>query len=114
MKSTDLYKQYFSANYVNGGDVRRGASVVLNVMSDDGLLEYKVSVSFFLHEDEEDFRISSDRYFEKTLYRGTGRRSGKKDHIYLDAVRETAEQIAEESGAVINWDVPLTEARIDI
>ncbi len=113
LKSIDIYKQYFAAAADFGGDVRRGASVVLNASSDNGNIEYKVCVSFFLHEDEEDFRISYDRYFEKLLFSGKGRRTKKRDALYMDGLRPAADEIAAENGAVIFWDDPLIEARID-
>lgn len=113
LKSIDVYKQYFAAEAEFGGDIRRGASVVLNATSDEGMVEYKVCVSFFLHEDDEDFRISFDRYFEKSLFSGKGRRTRKRDALYMEEIRNTADEIAAENGAVINWDEPLIEARID-
>ncbi|MBR4928382.1 MAG: hypothetical protein IKZ63_02660 [Oscillospiraceae bacterium] len=113
MKSIDVYKQYFAAEADFGGDVRRGACVVLNATSEEGMVEYKVCVSFFLHEDEEDFRISFDRYFEKSLFRGKGRRTRKRDALYMEEIRNAADEIAAENGAVIKWDDPLIEARID-
>ena len=113
MKSIDVYKQYFSAFCDFDGDVRKGASVALNATSEEGNVEYKVCVSFFLHEDEEDFRLSYDRYFEKSLFSGKGRRSKKRDSEYLEAVRETANEIAAENNAQIHWDRPLTDARTD-
>lgn len=113
LKSIDVYKQYFAASADFDGDIRRGASVVLNAVSDSGTIEYKVCVSFFLHEDEEDFRISYDRYFEEMLFSGKGRRTKKKDMLYLPMVRETADRIAKENSAVIKWDEPLSEAMTD-
>jgi len=113
VKSIDVYKQYFAAEADFGGDIRKGASVVLNATTDEGTVEYKVCVSFFLHEDDEDFRISFDRYFEKNLFSGKGRRTKKRDALYMEEIRNAADEIAAENGAVINWDEPLIEARID-
>ena len=87
--------------------------MVLNTTSEEGNIEYKVCVSFFLHEDPEDFRISYDRYFEKVLFSGKGRRTKKRDAAYLEQIREAADELAGESGAVICWDEPLIEARYD-
>ena len=113
VKSIDVYKQYFAAEADFGGDIRKGASVVLNATTDEGTVEYKVCVSFFLHEDDEDFRISFDRYFEKNLFSGKGRRTKKRDALYMEEIKNAADEIAAENGAVINWDEPLIEARID-
>ena len=113
MKSIDVYKQYFSAFCDFDGDVRRGASVVLNATSEEGNIEYKVCVSFFLHEDEDDFRISYDRYFEKVLFSGKGRRTKKRDAEYMKEIRAAADAIAAENRAVIDWEKPLNDAMTD-
>lgn len=113
MKSIDVYKQYFSAFCDFDGDIRKGASVVLNATSEEGNVEYKVCVSFFLHEDDEDFRISYDRYFEKVLFSGKGRRTKKRDSEFMEKVKESADEIAADNGAQIHWDRPLSEAQTD-
>ena len=48
---------------------------------------------------------------EKVLYEGKGRRSGKKEKVFLDTFNETIDDIASEAGGKVIWDSPLGEAR---
>ena len=57
----------------------------------------------------EDFSVSYDAYFEKVLYQGKGRRSKKKEILFLEHLRETIDEIAKEHGALVLWNEPLTE-----
>ena len=74
-------------------------------------IRYTAAVSFFPHRDEEDFAVSYDAYFEKTLYEGKGRRSKKKEQAFLEGFKETIDGITKESGGKVLWDLPLREAR---
>ncbi len=111
MKVIEVYKQYFAADCVFNGVQRNGVSVVFTATSEDGNIKYDVSVSFFPHEDETDFRISYDAYAEKNVFSGRGRRSRKKEAVYLDGFRKDADSLAGKLGGVIFWDRPLIEAR---
>ncbi|MBQ7144292.1 MAG: hypothetical protein IJR65_03950 [Oscillospiraceae bacterium] len=111
MNTIDIYLQYFAAEAVWNGTPRHGAAVRLSAESGEGMIRYSVSVSFFPHEDEEDFRIPADAYSERELYHAKGRRSRKREAAYLDALRETADALAAELGGVIDWERPLIEAR---
>ena len=110
MANIDVYKQYFSAECTYNGVARRGAVVWLNAESADGIIRYEAGVSFFPHRDEEDFGISYDACGTKELLRTKGRRSKKRDALYLEQLRETADEIAGSLGGVIHWDKPLRDA----
>ena len=53
----DVYSQYFAAECVYNGRRRRGVVVKLTSSSEAGTIRYRVSVSFFPHENSEDFAI---------------------------------------------------------
>ena len=110
MANIDVYKQYFSAEYTYNGVARRGAVVWLNAESADGIIRYEAGVSFFPHLDDEDFGISYDACGTKELLRIQGRRSKKRDALYLEQLREAADEIAAALGGVIHWDAPLRDA----
>ena len=111
MKTTDVYKQYFSAECTFNGVERRGADVWLTAESDSGIIRYEVGVTFFPHRDEEDFAVSYDACGTKELLRTKGRRSKKRDEQSLAQVRAAADEIAAAFGGVIRWDATLREAR---
>ena len=107
----NVYEQYFEAQGVFSEIERKGALVMLISDSERGMITYKVAVTFFPHRDEEDYAVSYDAYFEKVIYEGKGRRSKKKEAIYLEQLPEVINQLAEENGAEVCWDKPLREAR---
>ena len=109
----DFYAQYFAGECVFNGVERHGASVKLTSDSEAGQIRYTVSVSFFPHDDPEDFRISCDAYAERELYRGKGRRSRKREAAFLEDFRAEADAAAAELGGHIHWDEPLNEARFE-
>lgn len=111
MNAIDVYAQYFAAEAVCAGVPRRGVSVKLTAESGEGMIRYAVSVSFFPHDDEDDFAVSCDAYAERELYHAKGRRSRKREAALLELFRETADTLAGELGGVIFWDKPLIEAR---
>lgn len=111
MKTIDVYKQYFSAECTFAGVARRGAAVWLTAESDSGMIRYEVGLTFFPHLDAEDFAISYDACAVKELIRAQGRRSKKRDALYLGQVRAAADEIADSLGGTIHWDKPLTEAQ---
>ena len=112
MKNIDVYLQYFSAECEFSGVLRRGAAVRLTAESDAGMIRYTVSVSFFPHQDAEDFAISGDAYAESELYSGKGRRAKKREQTYLQALRAEADALADSLGGTIFWEQPLIEARL--
>ena len=107
----NVYEQYFEAHGVFSEVERKGALVMLISDSERGMITYKAAVTFFPHRDEEDYAVSYDAYFEKVIYEGKGRRSKKKEAIYLEQLPEVINQLAEENGAEVCWDKPLREAR---
>ncbi len=111
MAVVNVYEQYFKAEGRFGDVERKGALVMLISDSEAGQIRYTAAVSFFPHRDEEDFAVSYDAYFEKTLYEGKGRRSKKKEQAFLKGFKETIDGITKESGGKVLWDLPLREAR---
>ena len=107
----NVYEQYFEAQGVFSEVERKGALVMLVSDSERGMITYKAAVTFFPHRDEEDYAVSYDAYFEKVIYEGKGRRSKKKEAIYLEQLPEVIDHLAEENGAEVCWDKPLREAR---
>ena len=107
----DVYMQYFTAELEYNGVERRGALVKLTSDSEDGQIRYTASVSFFPHEDEEDYAVSYDAYFERELYQAKGRRSKKREVEMLDNLRGVIDQLVEAAGGKVFWDQPLREAR---
>ena len=108
----NVYERYYKADAVFSEVQRKGALVLLISDSEAGCITYKAAVSFFPHRDDEDYAVSYDAYFEKELYSGKGRRSRKKEAVYLEQLQGIIDQIAEENGAVVLWDEPLRDARI--
>lgn len=111
MKSIDVYEQYFEADYVYNGVQRNAVVVKLTAISEEGNISYVNSLSFFPHSDPEDYGISYDAYFEKTIYSAKGRRSKKKDAEYLAMIRDLSAEICPPE-AKIYWDKALIEARL--
>ncbi|MBQ3383581.1 MAG: hypothetical protein IJG59_00040 [Erysipelotrichaceae bacterium] len=107
----NVYEQYFKADAVFSGVQRNGALVMLVSDSEAGMITYKAAVTFFPHADEEDYAVSYDAYFEKELYQGKGRRSKKKEAVYLEQLHDVIDELANENQARVLWDEPLREAR---
>ena len=57
--TVNVYQQYFAASLTYSGTERRAASVLLISDSEAGRIRYEAAVTFFPHEDAEDWRISS-------------------------------------------------------
>ena len=111
MKTIDVYKQYFSADCVFDGVECRGAVVWLTAESDSGMIRYEVGVTFFPHRDDEDYAVSYDACALKELTNTKGRRSKKRDEMYLSQVQTTANELASVLNGSIHWDKPLREAQ---
>lgn len=79
--------------------------------SEAGQIRYEVAVTFFPHNDEEDYAVSYDAYFSKTLYQAKGRRSKKREQQLLDELQNHINEMAKEAGGEVYWDQPLREAR---
>ena len=79
--------------------------------SEAGQITYRAAVSFFPHNDPEDFALSGDAYFEKELFSGKGRRSRKKEAAYIEQLPEIIDEMAGEVNASVFWREPLSEER---
>ena len=111
MAEINVYQQYFVAEGSFGGVERHGASVLLISNSEAGQIRYEAAVSFFPHRDPEDFAVSYDAFFSKVLYEAASRRSKKREEQLLNKLRQEVDVLAEEAGAIVFWDQPLTEVR---
>ena len=79
MATVNIYEQYFSAKAEYNNVPRHGALVMLIADSEAGNIRYEAAVSFFPHNNEEDYAVSYDTYFSKVLYEAKGRRSKKRE-----------------------------------
>ena len=111
MKVIDVYKQYFAADCMFNTVQRNGVVVTLTATSDCGMIKYEVGLSFFPHNDAEDFGISYDAYVSKEIYNAKGRRSKNKEAVFMEQLRENADAAAEEIFGKIFWDKPLREVQ---
>ena len=108
---TNVYERYYRADAEFSGVRRNGALVMLISDSEAGSITYKAAVTFFPHRDEEDYAVSYDACFEKTIYEAKGRRSKKKEQAFLEQFQDVIDEIAAEHDAKVYWDKPLREAR---
>ncbi len=113
MKVIDVYMQYFAADCVFNEVPRHAAVVRLTASSNEGVITYEISVSFFPFNESEEFVISYDAFFSKVLSQEKGRRTKKKDVLYLSMVKETADELAKSAGGSIDWEKPLIPPRYD-
>ena len=68
-------------------------------------------MTFFPHNDDEDYAVSYDGYFSKVLYESKGHRSKKREQALMEEFREAIGALAQETGGEVYWDRPLCEAR---
>ena len=111
MATVNVYEQYFSAKAEFNDVPRHGALVMLLGTSEEGQIRYEAAVSFFPHNNEEDYAVSYDAYFSKVLYEAKGRRSKKREEALLETFQEEVDQIADTIGGKVLWEQPLREAR---
>ena len=78
--------------------------------SEAGNIRYEAAVSFFPHNNEEDFAVSYDAYFSKVLYEAKGRRSKKREETLLETFPVEIDQLADTIGGKVLWEQPLREA----
>ena len=107
----NIYEQYFSADLLFNGVPRHAAKVMLICNSEAGNIQYETAVTFFPHNDEEDYAVSYDAYFSKVIYEAKGRRSKKREQQLFSEFRDHIDELAEEAGGVVHWEQPLREAR---
>ncbi|MBQ3656859.1 MAG: hypothetical protein II956_08465 [Bacteroidales bacterium] len=111
MATVNVYQRYFEAEMLFNGLKRKGVNVLLVSCSENGNIKYTAEIAFFPHSDSEDFAVSYDAHFIKTLFEGKGRRSKKKEKEFLAQLFSVAENLAEENGGKIFFDKPLSEER---
>ena len=107
----NVYEQYFAADMVANGVPRHAALVMLIADSEAGNIRYEAAVTFFPHNDEEDFAVSYDVYFSRVLYENKGRRSKKREQQLLNEFQNHIDEMVKEVGGVVFWDQPLRETR---
>ena len=113
MATVNVYEQYFEAELTFNDVARRAAKVMLIADSEAGNIRYEAAVTFFPHSSEDDFAVSYDAYFSKLLLETSGRRSKKRDKLYLEELRGHIDELAEGAGGKVFWDRPLCEARYE-
>lgn len=111
MATVNVYERYYAAEAEFNGVARHAALVMLIADSDAGNIRYEAAVSFFPHNDDEDYAVSYDAYFNKVLYEAKGRRSKKREQALLDTFVSEIDQLAEIIGGKVLWEQPLREER---
>lgn len=112
MATVNVYEQYFKAECTANGVARHAALAALISDSEAGNIRYEAAVTFFPHNDENDFAVSYDAYFSSVIYEGKGRRSKKREKAMLEHFREDIDALAAKAGGKVFWDEPLREARL--
>ena len=90
----NVYEQYFSAKAEYNNVPRYVALVMLIADSEAGHIRYEAAVTFFPHNDEEDYAVSYDAYFSKILYEAKGRRSKKREETLLQEFQKHIDELA--------------------
>lgn len=111
MSPINVYERYYAAEAEFNGVPRHGALVILVADSDSGNIKYEAAVTFFPHNDEEDYTVSYDAYLSKVLYEGKGRRSKKREQSLMEIFTSEIDQLAETIGGKVLWEQPLREER---
>jgi len=109
--TVNVYERYYEAKGSFSGVERKGALVMLISDSYDGMISYQAAVTFFPHKTPDDFGVSYDAYFSKTIYSSRGRRSKKREEKLLAELEESINELSAACGAEVFWDKPLREAR---
>lgn len=112
MATINVFERYYTAEAEFNGTPRHGALVMLIADSDAGNIRYEAAVSFFPHNEEDDFAVSYDAYFSKVLYEAKGRRSKKREEALLQHLRHHIDEMVHETGGAVLWNQALREARL--
>ena len=112
MATINVYERYYAAEAEFNGVPRHGALVMLVADSEAGNIRYEAAVTFFPHNDEEDYAVSYDAYLSKVLYEAKGRRSKKREQTLMETFELEIDQLAEKIGGKVLWEQPLQEARL--
>lgn len=111
MATLNVYERYYSAEAEFNGVLRHGALAMLIVDSDAGKIKYEAAVTFFPHNDDEDYAVSYDAFLSKVLYEAKGRRSKKREEALMENFQNEIDQLADTIGGKVLWEQPLREAR---
>lgn len=111
MATINVYERYYAAEAEFNGVPRHGALVMLIATSEEGQISYEAAVTFFPHNDEEDYAVSYDAYLSKVLYEAKGRRSKKREQSLLETLTLEIDQLAETIKGKVLWEQPLREER---
>ena len=111
MAAINVYERYYAAEAEFNGVPRHGALVMLIATSEEGQISYEAAVTFFPHNDEEDYAVSYDAYLSKVLYEAKGRRSKKREQSLLETLTSEIDQLAETIKRKVLWEQPLREER---
>lgn len=112
MKVIDVYDAYYGAACTANGRDRHAARVYLTATSDEGRICYELGISFFPHDDPDDFAVSYDAVVSRVLYEAKGRRSKKREKGLMETFKEEADELAKELDGEIFWDQLLREPRL--
>lgn len=112
MKVIDVFMCYYAAECVANDRPRHAAKVSLTCTTDAGMVDYEWAVSFFPHDDEEDFAVSYDAEASRNIYSAKGRRAKKREAEFLEMRENVCDEIAAEFDGKIFWDQPLIEERL--
>lgn len=112
MKVIDVFLCYYEASCVANGRERHAAAVRLTATSDAGRITYEYSVSFFPHDEEDDFAVSYDACVSETVYDAKGRRSRKKEAGFLAELQDRVNALAAQLEGTIDWEKQLIEPRL--
>ena len=112
MAVIDIFEGYFPASCVYNGRERHAAKVTLTSDSEKGQIRYEAAVTFFPHDDEEDFAVSYDAYASRVIYEGKGRRSKKKEKVFLEELPDIVRELSEELEGKVDLEHPLREVRL--
>lgn len=111
MATINIYEQYYAAEAEFNGVPRHAALVMLVANSEAGNIRYEAAVTFFQHNDEEDYAVSYDAYLSKVLYEAKGRRSKKREQALMETFETEIDQLADTIGGKVLWETPLREAK---
>ena len=111
MDAIDVLDGAYKARAEYNGIKRKGVIVKLTAESVKGVIRYDVNVIFFPYRDPEDFLISYDAVFTKTVYEGKGRRSKKREAEFIARLKDTVGEMLENEDAEIFWDEEIRPCR---
>ena len=104
---TDVYSGYYRTEAEHGGVKRNGVLVKLTADSEGGNISYEVSAAFFPHVTDDDFAVSYDMYLSEVIYSAKGRRSKKKEAVFLEDLQKHIDSLSAKAGARVLWEEPL-------